>query len=132
MIHDNVSSSGSYHRRSHSSLAVAFHHEHYEHPSYYPTPNSGRRYYDTVEITEEGATTTTAAIAAGDGAGSSASPSQTRRRADSISMTQLQRSLSSANISNATAAPATEDGVVSVSTGSLGGKVKVCCVNSSS
>ncbi|KAG0053854.1 hypothetical protein BGZ83_000328 [Gryganskiella cystojenkinii] len=119
--------SGSYHRRSHSSLAVAFAHEHYEHPSYHPTANSGRRYYDTVEITEESTATTTTAIATGDGAGSSASPNQTRRRAESLSMTQLQRSLSGANISNTAAATAfsSEDGVVSVATGSLGGKVKL-------
>ncbi|GJJ70338.1 hypothetical protein EMPS_02687 [Entomortierella parvispora] len=135
MILDIGPSSGSYHRRSHSCLAVASHHEHYEHPSYYPAANSGR-YYDTVEITEAGAVTT--AIATGsDGAGSSASPNMTRhgqRKSETISMSQLQRSLSGAHLSSsassAAASPPTssEDGVVSVATGSLGGKVKLNAV----
>ncbi|KAF9134834.1 hypothetical protein BGW39_005744, partial [Mortierella sp. 14UC] len=117
--------SASYHRRSHSCLAVASHHEHYENPSYQAAPGSGR-YYDIVEVSEEGGATTAIAIGAG-----SSSPSHMRhipRRSDgSISLTQLQRSLTSAglNSANGGAAAGGENagGVVSVSTGTLGGKL---------
>ncbi|KAF9386108.1 hypothetical protein CPB97_004045 [Podila verticillata] len=102
----------SYHRRSVSCVAVASHHEHYQKPSY-PTG----RYYDTIEITEASTES------------SSASPSTSRhgQRKSDISLGQLQRSLSSACLSN----PATttevaetpEGATVNVATGSLGGKL---------
>ncbi|KAF9129608.1 hypothetical protein BGX30_013891 [Mortierella sp. GBA39] len=112
--------SAAYHRRSHSCLAVASHHEHYESPSYQAAPGSGR-YYDIVEVSEEGGATTAIATGAG-----SSSPTHMRhipRKSDgSISMTRLQRSLSNAA---AVAGGDNADGVVSVSTGALGGKLKL-------
>ena len=114
--------SAAYHRRSHSCLAVASHHEHYENPSYQAAPGSGR-YYDIVEVSGEGGATT----AIGTGAGSS-SPTHMRhipRKSDgTISMTQLQRSLSNAGAA-AVAGGDSADGVANVSTGTLGGKLKV-------
>ncbi|KAG0071453.1 hypothetical protein BGZ89_010579 [Linnemannia elongata] len=109
--------SAAYHRRSHSCLAVASHHEHYESPSYQAAPGSGR-YYDIVEVSEGGATT---AIATGAGSSSPTHMRHIPRKSDgAISMTQLQRSLS-----NAGAGGDNADGVVSVSAGSLGGKIKL-------
>jgi hypothetical protein len=115
--------SAAYHRRSHSCLAVASHHEHYENPSYQAAPGSGR-YYDIVEVSEDvGAGTTAIATGAG-----SSSPTYMRhipRKSDgTISLTQLQRSLSNAGAA-AAAGGDNADGVVSVSTGTLGGKLKV-------
>ncbi|KAF9318971.1 hypothetical protein BG003_010178 [Podila horticola] len=111
----NRYSSASYHRRSVSCVAVASHHEHYQKPSY-PTG----RYYDTVEITEEASTES-----------SSASPTATTsrhgQRKSDISLGQLQRSLSSAGLSNPAAtteaAETPEGATVNVTTGSLGGKL---------
>ncbi|KAG0216295.1 hypothetical protein BGX33_000256 [Mortierella sp. NVP41] len=117
--------SASYHRRSHSCLAVASHHEHYENPSYYPAPGSGR-YYDIVEVSEEGSTTT--AIATGAGSSSPIHMRHVPRKSDgNISMTQLQRSLSGAGVNAADGAVAASgenvDGVVGVATGTLCGKL---------
>ena len=69
-----------------SCLAVASHHEHYDHPSYYAA--SSGRYYDTIEISE-----------------GSASPVHHTRHAQrksegAISIAQLQRSLSNAGLVN--------------------------------
>lgn len=84
-------SAGSYHRRSVSCLAVASHHEHYEHPSYYAA--SGR-YYDTIEVSE----------------GSASPVNHTRhvqRKSEGqISIGQLQRSLSNAGLVNVSTAAA--------------------------
>ncbi|KAG0305935.1 hypothetical protein BGZ98_003265 [Dissophora globulifera] len=94
------SRSTSYHRRSVSCVAS------HDELTYYP-----------IEAIEEGMATT--AIATGDG--SSASPSLSRqipRKSEGISLTQLQRSLSNASGDNV-------DGVVSIATGSLGGKIKL-------
>ncbi|KAF9312098.1 hypothetical protein BGZ91_006623 [Linnemannia elongata] len=112
--------SAAYHRRSHSCLAVASHHEHYESPSYQAAPGSGR-YYDIVEVSEGGAIT---AIATGAGSSSPTHMRHIPRKSDgAISMTQLQRSLS-----NAGAGGDNADGVVSVSAGSLGGKIKTSMI----
>ena len=100
MIEYYVYRPGSYHRRSVSCVTS------HDEITYYP-----------IEAIEEGMATT--AIATGDG--SLASPSMMRqisRKSEGISMTQLQRSLSNASADN-------PDGVVSVATGSLGGKIKV-------
>ncbi|KAF9967807.1 hypothetical protein BGZ70_008117 [Mortierella alpina] len=107
-----------------SCLAVAPNHDHFDHPSF------SNRLYDTIEISEDGVATTAFTTGA---PGSSASPVQTRhvsRKSDgNISISQLQKSLSGAGISNAAASEASAsggegaDGVVSVATGSLGGKL---------
>lgn len=121
---DFVSSSAHYHRRSMSCLAVVPNHDHFDHPSF------SNRLYDTIEISEDGVATTAFTTGA---PGSSASPVQTRhvsRKSDgNISISQLQKSLSGAGITNAAASEASAsgsegaDGVVSVATGSLGGKL---------
>ncbi|KAF9932245.1 hypothetical protein FBU30_008667 [Linnemannia zychae] len=115
--------SASHHRRSHSCLAVASHHKHYESPSYQAAPGSGR-YYDIVEVSEEGGATT--AITTG---ASSASASIPRRIDGAISLTQLQRSLTGAGVKvaegTASSGGDNTDGVVSVATGTLGGKIKL-------
>ncbi|GJJ75647.1 hypothetical protein EMPS_08005 [Entomortierella parvispora] len=108
-------SPGSYHRRSVSCLAVASHHEHYEHPSYYAAASG--RYYDTIEVSE----------------GSASPVTHTRhiqRKSEgAISIGQLQRSLSNAglvNVSTAAADGKTKDGdytMVSVPSGPLSGKL---------
>ncbi|KAF9155712.1 hypothetical protein BG015_008846 [Linnemannia schmuckeri] len=121
LSHEMRQGSAAYHRRSHSCLAVASHHEHYENSSYQAAPGSGR-YYDIVEVSEEGGAT--AAIATGAGSSSPIHMRHIPRKSDgTISMTQLQRSLS-----NAGAVPAggdNADGIVSVSTSTLGGKLKL-------
>ncbi|KAG0215436.1 hypothetical protein BGX28_010141 [Mortierella sp. GBA30] len=121
---DYVSSSTNYHRRSMSCLAVASHHEHFDHPSF------SNRLFDTIEISEDGVATT--AFVTGGATGSSASPVQTRhapRKSDgNISMTQLQKSLSGAGITSSEASSSASrsegtDGAVSVAAVSLGGKL---------
>ncbi|KAF9109822.1 hypothetical protein BGX27_007159 [Mortierella sp. AM989] len=81
---------GSYHRRTVSCLAVASHHEHYNHPSYY-IPNG--RFFDAIEAVD-----------------GSASPVQTRhakRKSEgAISLEQLQKSLSDAGALNVNTAAA--------------------------
>ncbi|KAG0053785.1 hypothetical protein BGZ83_000420 [Gryganskiella cystojenkinii] len=126
-------SPGSYHRRSVSCLAVASHHEHYDHPSYYAA--SSGRYYDTIDISE-----------------GSASPVHhtrhvQRKSEGAISMAQLQRSLSNAGLVNVSSTATTaavnpsgshqkKDGdytMVSVPSGPLSGKlVKVNIASPSS
>ncbi|KAF9955624.1 hypothetical protein BGZ72_003575 [Mortierella alpina] len=102
-----------------SCLAVAPNHDHFDHPSF------SNRLYDTIEISEDGVATTAFTTGA---PGSSASPVQTRhvsRKSDgNISISQLQKSLSGAGITDAAASGSEgTDGVVSVATGSLGGKL---------
>ncbi|KAG0201984.1 hypothetical protein BGX28_005337 [Mortierella sp. GBA30] len=80
-----VHKSPSYHRRTVSCLAVASHHEHYDHP-WYCTANN--RLYDTIEIAE-----------------GSASPVHLthhakRKSEGAISLELLQRSLTGAGVAN--------------------------------
>lgn len=76
----------SYHRRTVSCLAVASHHEHYEHPSYLAPTG---RFYETVEFSEA----------------TSASPVNhtrhvQRKSEGNISLIQLQQGLSGAGVTN--------------------------------
>lgn len=81
-----LSSPKSYHRRTVSCLAVASHHEHYEHPSYLAPTG---RFYETVEFSEA----------------TSASPVNhtrhvQRKSEGNISLIQLQQGLSGAGVAN--------------------------------
>ncbi|KAG0336663.1 hypothetical protein BG004_007949 [Podila humilis] len=78
----------SYHRRTVSCLAVASHHEHYDHPSYLAALPTGR-FYETVEFSEA----------------TSASPVNhtrhvQRKSEGSISLALLQQGLSGAGVAN--------------------------------
>ncbi|KAI1321755.1 hypothetical protein EDD11_000031 [Mortierella claussenii] len=89
-------SPGSYHRRTVSCLAVASHHEHYNHPSYY-VPNG--RFYDAIDLAE----------------GSASPVQQTRhakRKSDgAISLEQLQKGLSEAGVNSSASAAETKKDV---------------------
>ncbi|KAF9404477.1 hypothetical protein BGZ94_004151 [Podila epigama] len=113
-----------YHRRTVSCLAVASHHEHYEHPSYIAPTG---RYYDAVVFSEA----------------TSASPVHNttrhaqRKSEGSISLSQLQQSLANAGVTNVIAtAPGVKDTNTNSATpaggsGLLGGKlVKPCSLQS--
>ncbi|KAF9438639.1 hypothetical protein BGZ76_006200 [Entomortierella beljakovae] len=95
----------SYHRRTVSCLAVASHHEHYNHPSYF-IPNG--RFFDAIEVAE-----------------GSASPVQTRhakRKSEgAISIEQLRKGLSGASAAsiNAVAPSDKKDSPSSILNGKL-------------
>ncbi|KAG9321118.1 hypothetical protein KVV02_000700, partial [Mortierella alpina] len=106
----------SYHRRTVSCLAVASHHEHYDHPWYC---SSNSRFYDTLEIAE----------------GSASPVHQTRhakRKSEgSISLEHLQKSLSGAGVANVNASSDKSKNeqvgdcrMAGVLSGPLGGKKK--------
>ncbi|KAG0246677.1 hypothetical protein B0O80DRAFT_486348 [Mortierella sp. GBAus27b] len=95
----------SYHRRAVSCLAVASHHEHYNHPSYYM--------YDMIEVAE-----------------GSASPIRqtrhTKRKSEgAISLEQLQKGLSGAGVANSDASTSEANGKNEgvTASGSLNGKL---------
>ncbi|KAF9353196.1 hypothetical protein BGX26_009016 [Mortierella sp. AD094] len=96
-------SPGSYHRRTVSCLAVASHHEHYNHPSYY-IPNG--RFFDAIEMVE-----------------GSASPVQTRhakRKSEgAISLEQLQKGLNDASAANANVSKDKKDAAPGLLSGKL-------------
>ncbi|KAG0327251.1 hypothetical protein BG000_001033 [Podila horticola] len=101
----------SYHRRTVSCLAVASHHEHYEHPSYLAPTG---RFYETVEFSEA----------------TSASPVNhtrhvQRKSEGNISLIQLQQGLSGAGVANVISSDAKDKSENAPIAGSslLGGKL---------
>ncbi|KAF9335949.1 hypothetical protein BG006_010168 [Podila minutissima] len=101
----------SYHRRTVSCLAVASHHEHYEHPSYLAPTG---RFYETVEFSEA----------------TSASPVNhtrhvQRKSEGNISLIQLQQGLSGAGVTNVISSDAKDKSENAPIAGSslLGGKL---------
>ncbi|KAF9310848.1 hypothetical protein BG003_008044 [Podila horticola] len=101
----------SYHRRTVSCLAVASHHEHYEHPSYLAPTG---RFYETVEFSEA----------------TSASPVNhtrhvQRKSEGNISLIQLQQGLSGAGVANVISSDAKDKSENAPTAGSslLGGKL---------
>ncbi|KAF9302086.1 hypothetical protein BGZ74_005876 [Mortierella antarctica] len=101
----------SYHRRTVSCLAVASHHEHYEHPSYLAPTG---RFYETVEFSEA----------------TSASPVNhtrhvQRKSEGNISLIQLQQGLAGAGVTNVISSNAKDKSENAPTAGSslLGGKL---------
>ncbi|KAG0085138.1 hypothetical protein BGZ93_004210 [Podila epicladia] len=102
--HNMRKSPKSYHRRTVSCLAVASHHEHYEHPSYLAPTG---RFYETVEFSEA----------------TSASPVNhtrhiQRKSEGNISLIQLQQGLSGAGVTNVISSDAKDKSEITSTAGS--------------
>ncbi|KAG0033507.1 hypothetical protein BGZ82_006084 [Podila clonocystis] len=109
--HTTRTSPKSYHRRTVSCLAVASHHEHYEHPSYLAPTG---RFYETVEFSQA----------------TSASPVNhtrhvQRKSEGNISLIQLQQGLSGAGVANVISSDTKDKSENALTSGSsfLGGKL---------